>query len=211
MKSILFGSLCTFLLSSCAPSTPPVTPQLINVYSSAAAEPWLAGVYDCAAGTAAVPNRVADPEAAELVLRVGEPEVLVTPAFQIDSEEILVVARPESTVGELTLQGARALFAGQGDASVQVWVYAAGDDVQRIFEQAVMSGRAVAPSARLAANPQHMSEALQAEANAVGILPRRWLTGGERELLSVGTAPVLVITPAGPEGPIAPIIACLQG
>jgi hypothetical protein len=93
---------------------------------------------------------------------------------------------------------------------VQVWVYAAGEDVQDVFNQLVMDGRTVSSSAQIAATPQQMSDTLVNQSNAVGILPRHWKAGDSREVLSVGTVPVLAITRNEPQGVIKELIACLQ-
>ena len=206
---VCFLSLFCFLISSCSPGTPTATPQLVTVYSTSAAEPWLPALYDCA-GTSPVLSRVDDPSAAEIVLRVGQPELLVSPAYQIDTEEILIVTHRQSSVQNLTIEEARALFAGQGDPSVQLWVYASGEDVQEVFDLVVMEGSRVAPSAQLAAHPQQMSDTLVNEANTVGILPRHWKAGDTREVFSVGTVPVLAISASEPRGVIQELIACLQ-
>ena len=136
--------------------------------------------------------------------------ILQTPAYQIDQEEILIVTHRQSSVQNLTFEEARALFAGQGDASVQVWVYASEEDVQQVFDQFVMEGRSVSSAARLAANPQQMSDTLVSETDAVGILPRHWKAGDVREVLSVATVPVLAITQSEPQGVIQQLIGCLQ-
>ncbi|HEX6033753.1 MAG TPA: hypothetical protein VFY83_04930 [Anaerolineales bacterium] len=182
---------------------------MITVYSTSAAQPWLPPLYECA-GTSAVVSRVDDPSAAEVVLRVGEPPFLDLPAFQIDTEEILIVAHRQSPVQNLTLEEARRLFAGQGDPALQVWVYAAGEDIQDVFDQVVMAERNVFSSARIAASPQQMSDTLVNESNAVGILPRHWKVGDTREVLRVATVPVLAITKSKPDGIIQEILACLQ-
>ena len=83
-----------------------------------------------------------DSSVADIILRVGEPEFLASPAYQIDTEEILIVTHRQSPVQNLTLEEARALFAGQGDPSVQVWVYASEEDVQEVFDQFVMEEEA---------------------------------------------------------------------
>lgn len=208
-KKHFISLLFSFLLFACSPSTPAVTPQPITVYSTSAAQPWLPQAYACA-GASAVIFRVDDPSAAEIVLRVGEPRFLDTPAFQIDTEEILIVTHRQSPIQNLTLEEAQTLFAGQGDPSVQVWVYAAGEDVQEVFDQTVMAGRNVAPSARLAVHPQQMSDTLVNETNTVGILPRRWKAGDVRDVFSVATVPVLAITSSEAQGVIKELIACLQ-
>jgi hypothetical protein len=206
---ILLFLVSTFLLFSCSPDTTLITPQLVSIYSTSAAQPWLPPFYECA-GTSAVLSRVDDPIVADIVLRVGEPAFLDSPAHQIDTEEILIVTHRQSPVQNLTMEEARALFAGQGASSVQVWVYASGDDVQEIFDQVVMDGKVVSPSARLALSPQQMSDVLVNDSNAVGVLPRHWKAGDVREVFKVATVPVLAITLSEPEGAIKELIACLQ-
>jgi hypothetical protein len=201
--------LSSFLLFACTPTTPSVTPQLVTVYSTFAAQPWLPPLYECA-GTSSVLSRVDDPSAAEIVLRVGEPPLLDSPAFQIDTEEILIVTHRQGPIQNLDLEDVRALFAGHGDPSVQVWVYAAGEDVQEVFDQTVMAGRSVTPSARIAVHPQQMSDTLVNEPNAVGIMSRHWKVGDTRDVFTVSTVPVLAITNSQPQGVIQELITCLQ-
>jgi hypothetical protein len=144
------------------------------------------------------------------VLRVGEPKPLSSFAYQIDTEDILIVTQRQSSIQNLTLDQAQALFAGQGDPSVQVWVYAYGEDVQQVFDSFVMQGGTVSSSAHIAINPQQMSDTLVNQANTVGILPRHWKVGDSRQVFSVATVPVLAITPSEPQGVIKELIACLQ-
>jgi hypothetical protein len=205
----IFLFLLSSILFACSQTTPSVTPPIITVYSTSSAQPWLPEFYQCA-GTAAVLSRVDDPSAAEVVLRVGEPSFLSSPAFQIDTEEILIVAHRQSPIQNLSLEGARALFTGRGDPSVQVWVYAPGEDVQEVFDQVLMAGRSVTSSARLAVNPQQMSDTLVNESDAIGILPRHWKAGDVREVFTVATVPVLVLTDSEPQGVIQQLIGCLQ-
>ncbi len=207
-NSLLF-LLSSFLLFSCSTRAPLATPPLVTVYSTSAAQPWLAPLYSCAGSSVAL-SRVEDASSADIVLRVGEPAFLDSPAYQIDTEEILVVTNRQSPVQNLTPQDARALFAGQGDLSVQVWVYASGEDVQQVFDQAVMAGRSVSFSTKLAANPQQMSDALVNGSNTIGILLRHWRTGDVRDVFTAATVPVLAITKSKPEGGIQELIACLQ-
>ena len=207
--SISLFLLSSLLLFSCSPSTPPATPQLVTIYSTFAAEPWLSDLYNCNPPTTAL-SRVDDPLSAQIILRVGEPAFLDSPAYQIDTEDILIVTQRQSPVQNLTLEEAQLLFTGQGDPSVQIWVYASGEDVQDVFDQVVMSGWRVTPSARIAVHPQHMSDTLVNEPNTVGILPRHWKVGDSREVFTVGTVPVLAITTMEPEGPVKELLVCLQ-
>lgn len=201
--------LSSFLLFACSAATPSITPQLITVYSTSAAQPWLPPFYECA-GRSAVLSRVDDPAVADIVLRVGEPAFLDSRAYQIDTEEILIVTHRQSPVQNLTMEEARALFAGQGDLSMQVWVYSSGEDVQEVFDQVVMDGSVVTPSARLALSPQQMSDRLVNESNAVGVLPRHWKAGDVREVFKVATVPVLAITDSEPQRILKSLIACVQ-
>jgi hypothetical protein len=203
--------LLSLFVSSCSTNTLQATPQVVTVYSSFAAEPWLTELYDCAAEQSAIVlSRVDDPSSADIVLRLGEPQILTSSAYQIDTEDILIITHRQSPVQNLTLEEARALFVGQGDPSMQVWVYASGVDVQEVFDQFVMEGRAVTSSARLAVNPQQMSDTLVNESNAVGILPRHWKAGDSREVFTVATVPMLAITQIEPQGVFKELIACLQ-
>jgi len=203
--------LSTFLGACATPTTqvPTSTPQIINVYATSSTRPWLEKVFDCAPENVIV--RIADNNAeADISLRLGEPEFVTPAMYQIDTEEILVVTHRQSPVQNMSLQQVQNLFAGTDSSPAQVWVYASGEDVQEMFEQAVMQGRNVTTFARLAVNPQQMSDILNAESNAVGVLPRHWKAGHPREVYSVGTFPVLAILKDTPQGVIQEIIACLQ-
>ena len=198
------------MLAACVPTETPIPrTEIVSVYATPATQPWLPDAFACApAGTAI---RVAnDPISADISLRLGEPELLVAPAYRIDTEEILVVTHRQSPVQNLTVEEVRELFAGQGDPSVQVWVYASGEDVQWVFEQAVMQGRSVTSLARLAVSPQHMSDTLNNEPNTVGILPRHWKAGDSRFVYTIPDVPVLAQVREEPQGAIQALIACLQ-
>lgn len=209
MKKVFCILLSSFLLYSCASAAQPAAPtQVVTVYATSAAQPWLTELYTCADEQSVVLNLTS--QNPDIYLRVGEPEILVSPAYQIDEEEILIVAHPESPVQNLTLEQAQALFAGQGDPSVQVWVFSADEDVQMEFDRLVMQGRRVTSFANLAASPQLMSEILKAESNAAGVLPRRWKLETVREVYSAGMVPVLAITKGAPTGAAQELIACLQ-
>ncbi len=211
-RTLFIGSLISAFLSACAtPDTqmPVPAPQIVSVYTTASTQPWLADVFECAPENVIV--QVSDGSfAADMSLRLGEPEFMPPAVYQIDTEEILVVAHRQSSVQNLSLGQVQNLFAGTGSSNVQVWVYTSGDDVQGIFEQTVMQGRAVTSFARLAVDPQQMSDVLNAESNAVGVLPRHWKAGNPREVYSVGTFPVLAMLRDAPQGAIQEIIACLQ-
>jgi hypothetical protein len=195
-----------FLLSACAP-TPQPTQVIVNAYATSAAEPWLTELYSCAESASVIINISA--ESPDIYLRVGEPDIFISSAYQIDEEEILIVTPRESSVQSLTLAEAQNLFA-QGNPSAQAWVYSSGADMQRVFDQLVMQGRSVSSSARIAVSPQNMSDVIKSEPAAIGILPRHWVTGDVREVFSAGRAPVLAVTKSEPQGAVVELISCLQ-
>jgi hypothetical protein len=208
MKKNSLFLLFSFLLFSCAPAIQ--TPsQIISVYATSAAEPWLVELFACANEISAVLK--VNAESPEIYLRLGEPEIIISPVYQIGEEEILVVTQRESSVQKLTLTETQELFAqGSPAGSAQVWGYASGADVQIMFEQLVMKGRSVTSSARIAASPQNMSAVLNSESAAIGILPRQWLTNDLRVVYSAGTVPVLAITKEDAAGQVESLLSCLS-
>jgi hypothetical protein len=203
-----FYLLLSAFLISCTNPAPTVPPQTITAYATSSAEPWMDELFACANERSILVNVTADDP--DIFLRIGEPEILVSPAYQIGEEEILIVTHRESPVQNVTLAEAQALFAGQGDESVQVWVYASGVDVQGAFDQFVMKGRSVSSFAKVAANPQEMSDVLNSESNALGILPKRWMAGSVRDVYSLGVFPVLAITKEEPQGAVKTLLGCLH-
>ncbi len=215
MKKIFLVVL--FSLASCAPATEVTTPQLVNAYATSAAHPWLDGLYNCAPQS--VPINLSDPASADISIRLGEPDHLTTPAFQIGNEDVLIVVHPQAGVGSLTADQVRAIFLGQvtnwkevggNDMPVLVWTYAQDEDVQQIFERTIMSGQPVTSLARLAVSAQNMSDSVGNTPGSIGILPRRWKTGNTREALTVASVPVLAITRSEPTGAVNALIGCLQ-
>jgi hypothetical protein len=208
----MYKFLLTILLlcTACAPLATASTPQVVKIYTTAAAQPWLTKASNCAALGSAILSNVIDPAQADIIIRVGEPDHLTTPAFQIDREDLLVVTHRESPIQNLTADEARALFAGQRQADVQIWVFASGEDLQQVFAREVMHGSPITSLARLAVSPQQMSDTLNADKSAIGLLGRHWKTGTTREVFSLPDLPVLALTAAEPQGAIKEILACLQ-
>src|SRR5512140_2605965 len=102
--------LLSMLLVSCAPAAPTAAPRLLSVYVSSAASPRLSELYQCAPPSAVI--KLAGPDAAELTLRLGEPVPLLNAAYQVGSEDLLIVTHPQAGVGPLTLKDVQELFSG---------------------------------------------------------------------------------------------------
>jgi hypothetical protein len=204
----LFSS---FFLLSCTPNQP-VQTEMVNEYATSAAQPWMGELFACANEQSIVVNVTA--ESPDIVLRVANLELsdgLTTfPAYQIGEEEIVIAVNHESPIQDLTLEEAQMMFAGQVDESVQVWVYASGEDLQGLFDQVVMKGRSVTSFARVVANPQEMSDVLNSESDAMGFLPKRWAVENLRVIYSLGNFPVLAITKEEPQGAVSVLLGCLQ-
>jgi hypothetical protein len=216
-RCIAIFILASLSLNACTAQTPPVTPQLVNVYVSSAAYPWISAFYNCGS-TSAVIN-LSDPQSADITLRLGIPDHLTTLAYQISTEDILVIVHPKTGLGTLTLDQVRLLFLGQVtnwkelggfDVPVQVWSFSDDEDVQDIFSKTVMNGEPVTSLARLATSAQVMQGAIDAIPGSIGLLPRRLLEGDVKDVYTVATVPVLAITRSVPHGAIQELIGCIQ-
>jgi hypothetical protein len=207
--AVLLAWIGNSVLAGCGTPTPQATPELIRVHVSQSLQPWLEKAYDCAREGSGVLYLV-DEDAAEVTLRLGEPEALALPSYQIGEEELLVVAHRDSPLQNLSLAEAENLFAGRGDPTIQVWVYSRKVDVQQIFDRDVMKGRPITSNGRLAVSPKTMQATLSNDINSVGILTRAWMTDALRELTNLGKYPVLAISRVKPEGEINQLIGCLQ-
>lgn len=199
--------ILSLLLVSCTAVTPSAV-QVVNVYATGGARPWLEELYACAEDAGAALNLTS--ESPQIQLRLGEPEDWKGAIYQVGTEEIVVAVQLQSPLGSLTLTQVNEIFSGKGNPSVQVWAYSPGDDVQRAFDWLVMNGRGVTSFARLAANPMQMSASLSADVNAIGFLPRRWMTVELKELFAAGSVPVLALTPSEPEGIPRDLLACMR-
>lgn len=210
MKRALLFLVLTLTACASSPETSlPAPPPVVSVYASPAAEPWLEDVFACGTEISVVIRLSASESAADIRLRLGEPETLSSPAYQIGTEDILVVTRRESPLQNLERDQAQMLFS-KGGGNVEVWVYASSADVQEIFEREVMRGMQIHASARLALHPGQFVDALNAGSSAVGLLPRRWINETMREAFALRDVPVLAITPGEPQGAVKELIACLQ-
>jgi len=216
-------ALACFLMTACNSSNPTTAAEPITVQFTSATLPWLADLYNCAGANVVTTDQLATEfmnlESVDLVIRVGQPDNLTSPAFQIGSETIQVIVNFNNPVNTLTAEQVRGLFTGQllnwqeingSNSLVKVWVFSSGEDVQQIFDQTVMGGSPITSTARLAASPGEMAQAIASDVNAVGILTRSWNTGNVSEVYNVANVPVLALTLAEPQDVVQKLIACLQ-
>jgi hypothetical protein len=205
------------VLAACATAPTPSSSDVISVYATSAAYPWLKGVYDCAPASVAL--KLSDPGSAAISIRLGESIPLTLPAYEIGKEDILVVTHPDTGVASLTSDQARRLFAGEitnwkeaggADLPVEVWVFSPNEDIQALFGRVVMNDQPTTSLARLATSAQDMSDSVGSAAGSVGLLPRRWKAANTREALLVSSVPVLALVKSEPLGALRDILHCLQ-
>jgi len=225
MKPIISSLLLTsFLLVSCASPAPTAAAVTLRVQYTAAAAPWFADLSTCAGQTGVTlqpdPRLAAslDLTSADMAIRLGDSNI-ASPAYQIGTDELLVIVNRQNPTGLLSSGRVRALFTGQvrnwleingADAPVQVWIFPSAEDVEQAFEIAALDGSPVTPDARLAMTPDEMSQAIANDVNAIGILTRRWKMGNVSDVYTVVEVPVLILVPAEPQGAVTALISCAQ-
>ncbi len=225
MKPTGFLGLFTILLFvSCASPAPAITPVPLSIQYSFAANPWLEELSICA-GNRVInselrPADLQELDSSDLVMRIGMPTELITPAYQIGSDDLLVIINPQNPVKELTFDQVLSLFTGHiqtwksinnANNPVQVWVFAAAEDVQQVFEKAVLGESPVTSLARLANSPEEMSQAVAIDTGAVGLITRRLKTKTTSDVFTVARSiPILAIPRSEPTGALAQMLACLQ-
>jgi hypothetical protein len=208
--------MAAIALEGCGGGTRSVQ-EVLTVRATSATSPWLGDVYACAPSGTAI--AIADPDSAQLLIRLGEPPTLAEPAYQIGFDDLLVVVHPLTAIGHLTADQVAALFAGQignwrelggADAAVHLWVFGASQDVQEDFDRLVLRGRPVSSLARVVFSAQDMSDSVGNTPGSAGLLPRRWKAGNTREAFSLPALPVLAIMPSTPRGSMQQLVSCLQ-
>jgi hypothetical protein len=221
-RFVLFG--CLLLCTACASITPAASIVPLRVQYSFTTQPWLAKLNSCAGKTVLKIELRAvsfqDPKSADLVLRFGQTGNLTTLAYQIGTDDLLVIVNHQNPVGELSALQVRALFTGkiqtwnsiQGiDAPVRVWVYPQGEDVQQVFEHSFLASSPVTSLAKLANSPEEMSQAVSTDPDAIGIITRGWKTQVTTDVFTVAhTLPILAITNSELDSDLAQMLACLQ-
>jgi hypothetical protein len=223
-RAFVFFIFSSMLLTSCFPTTPKPKPEQFTIQYTAASVPWLASLYSCAnTNIVTAEQREADFldfSSAVMVIRIGKPDNLTGFAYQIATDNLLVITNLKNPTGKLSTDQVYGLFTGQiqnwksinsVDAPVQVWVYPEGEDIEGIINQTVLHGSLVASSAHLANNPNEVSESVQKDEDAIGIIPQRWRTGNVTSVyIDASNLPVLAITSAKPQGTLSQILGCMQ-
>ena len=215
----IFFVFALILLNACgAQQTSQATPQLVKVYVTSAASSRLTDLYNCSTPSTAI--LLSDPQTADITIRLGSPDQLSSPAFQIGTDDVIVIVQSQNNIDALTVDQVHSIFLGQvnnwkdvggSDMPIQVWTYAQGEDTQQIFEQNVMNNQPVTSLARLAVSAQNMLDSIANKADSIGFMPRSLETGNVRDVYKTPSEPVLAITKSQPEGEMKDLLACLHG
>jgi PBP superfamily domain len=210
----LFGLI---LLSACEAQTSQATPQLVKVNVSFAASSKLTDLYNCSTPSTAI--LLSDPQTADITIRLGPPDSLSSPSFQIGTDDVAVIVQSQNNINQLTADQIHSIFLGQvtdwkdvggSDTPIQVWTYAQSEDIQQIFEQNVMNSQPVTSLARLAVSAQNMLDSIAKNAGSIGYLPRSLETANVHDVYKVASEPLLAITKSQPQGAVNNLVACLQ-
>ena len=227
MKCFLTFCLPIFsLLVSCGKPLSSNKAQSVLVYSSSATQPWLADLYNCASGSTAI--HLSDfPNESDLTLRFGEPEFFNGVAYQVGEEEIDVLINQHNPISNLSQEQVQALFTGKirnwqelggTDALVQVWAFAAGEDIQQAFDKMVLEDVPVSSLARQAVDINGMVQVVATDMNAIGLIPSHFnlslsLTDLERAVRKIDidlSVPILALTPSVPKKTVRDLLACMK-
>ena len=220
----VFIILICLLLPSCNSAPPTVKPEQVTVQYTAASIPWLMELNSCAGGVVVRTEQVGaeylDPQFANMFIRIGKPAATTSFVYQIGTEDLLVIVNHKNPISKLSADQVKGLFIGQinnwkaingTDASTQVWVFPASEDIQDVFNQTILQGSPVTSAARMANSPDEMLQALGKNVNAIGIITRRLKAGNITDVFTAASSlPVLAISSSKPQGAVAHILACMQ-
>lgn len=147
------------------------------------------------------------------------------PAFSavIAQEELVIIAHPENPRDSISLAELQSIYTGslrewpEVGAMVAPYAYPPRDDVQIVFASTILGDSTMLDRVIYTApDPAAVIEAISADPNAVGFVPRRWMTDGVKELAVEGIEPERLIRPlvafaeSEPTGPARDWLLCLQ-
>lgn len=200
-----------------------ITPEVVRVAITPAARYTGLAVSTCASGIQGADFEIQESYAgqakADLLVRLGEPYPAATFAAQIAEEELTIVLNPANPAGSLTLEQVQALFSGRVknwtavggvDAPVQVWSLLPADETREVFVQIVLQNGLIVTTAQLAPTPELMAETIASNPNAIGFLPKSWITSDLTAILPGVSMPVLVVSDQEPTGAARQLVICLQ-
>ena len=218
--------ISSIMISACGTyvtSTPPPSPQPIQVAFTTTLSPLVERLHQCALQhpeIALITHQTTiiglEETNADLVLWLGEPELeAYKNAFILGEDSIEIIAGANVTLPDLSTDQLRNLYINP-NATHQVWTYPSGHELRNLFDKVVMGGSATNANALLAPNPAAMLEAIAADSLAVGYVPASWLEENiqtiavKAELQDAFSQPLLALSLRQPIGNLRTYLACLQ-
>ena len=206
-------------------STPAATPEAIRVVFPPALKPWADKVATCAASNPAAAlyfiqslGTTASLGPNVVILELGEPSAQESGSFssQVGMEQITIITNQNNNLSQLSSDTLQSIFAGQiqtwdGDngEQIQVWVLPNGDPVRKYFDLSVMHSNPLTSEALLAPDPEAMIEAVSENANAIGYIPKSFLTTINPVLAAKVKG---IIVSSSPQGDLnLPVVAVTHG
>jgi DNA-binding transcriptional LysR family regulator len=218
ISSIIISACGTYVTSS-----PPPSPQPIQVAFSTTLSPLVERLHQCALQhpeIALITHQTTiiglEETSADLVLWMGEPELeAYQNAFILGEDTIAIIAGSNVTLQDLSTDQLRNLYI-YPNSTYQVWTYPPGHELRILFDKVVIGDGATDANVLLAPNPAAMIEAIAADSLAVGFIPTSWLEEDiqtiavKAELQDAFSQPLLAISLSQPVGNLRTYLACLQ-
>ena len=225
-RCLLLVLISSILISACGPfvtSTPPSSPQPIQVAFTPTLSPLIERLHQCALEhpeIALITHTTTiiglEETSADLILWMGEPpQGPYKNAFTLGEDSIVIIAGDNVRLQDLSIDQLRDLYIHPG-STYQIWTYPPGHELRNLFDNVVMRENATNANVLLAPNPAAMLEAIAANPLAVGYVPGSWLEKAiqtitvEEELQDAFTQPVLALSLREPTGNLRTYLACLQ-
>jgi len=223
---LLVALISLILISACGTyvtSTPPPSPQPVQVAFTTTLSPLVERLHQCALQhpeIALIAHQTTiiglEGKGADLILWMGEPpQGLYKNAFTLREDSIVIIAGANVTLQDLSTDQLRDLYINPS-STYQIWTYPSGHELRNLFDKVVLGENATNANALLAPNPAAMLEAIEADPLAVGFIPASWLEKDtqtlpvEEELQAALTQPVLALSLQEPAGNLRTYLACLQ-
>ena len=225
-RFLLMVLISSILISACGPfvtSTPPPSPQPIQVAFTPTLSPLVDRLHQCSLQhpeIALITHETTiiglEEKGADLILWIGEPpQGSYQNAFKLGEEAISIIAGANVILKDLSTDQLRDLYSNPR-STFQVWTYPLGHELRNLFDKVVMGESATNANALLAPNSAAMLEAIAADPLAVGYIPLSWLEKDiqtipvKEELQDALSQPVLALSLREPIGNLRTYLACLQ-